>query len=348
MGLKRAILILLGFIVLISGCQYHPELSEVSSIPFVSNPEASEENSIPDVWSQPSVPSDSPYTLEEYQAILQPYLNDSKFIYFVKAFNVHPSPDGKNQYIEIVADIGYVDSDWDNYISYLFFNDFEHFVANYGYEFIETVKWIDNNRALIDQGTIIDIGTGQEHDIMDNNYFDHIERSYIVDSDVNAAGTKIATFNRYNFEGKNGLDFMQYLFLYNIAEDQWQLLYEAPYLYEDTGDPHAFIKWKTDDCIEFYLHYGAKFNYTISSSEVVEVPNFVVKDEDVFDAERLKRDMGFAGEETIYMFDPDLIEWNLYTYMKENNFKIAPGEYFIYAKDTYNDLMKKLVFVPNN
>jgi len=334
--------------VLISGCQYHPKSSDASSIPAVSNPVSSKADDIPDDLSQPSVPLGSSYSLDEYKAILQPHLEDDAFIKFVEAFNVHPSPDGKNQYIEIVANIGYLNSDWTYYISYLFLNDFDHYVKDYLYEFIKTVKWIDNRRVLVDQETIINIETSQEHDIMDNSYFKDIEWSSIIDSDVNEAGTQIATFNRRHFDGENGLGSMQYVYLYDIAEDQWQLLYETPYLYEDTGDPHAFIKWKTDDCIEFYLHYGAKFNYTISSGEVVEVPNFVVKDEDVFDAERLKRDMGFAGEETIYMFDPDLIEWNLYTYMKEYNLKIAPGEYFIHAKDTYGDLMKKLVFVPNN
>ena len=347
MGLKRTILLLLCMFVLISGCQYHPEASEASSISAVSNQVSNEVTSISDVSSQPSVPVGSSYSLEEYKAILQPHLNDDEFINFVRAYNVYPSPDGKNQYIEIETCIGYGDSDWINYVCYLFFNDFDHFVTDYSYSIVKRVKWIDNRRALIDRVTIIDIETGQKKNIKDNDFFKNIEWSSVVDSDVNAAGTQIATFNRRHFDGENGLGSMQYVYLYDIAEDQWQLLYETPYLYEDTSDPHAFIKWKTDDCLEFYLHYGAKFNYTISSAKIVEVPNFVVKDDDVFNAERLRKDMGFAGEQTIYMFDPDLIEWNLYTYMKEYNLKIAPGSYYIHSKDTYSDLMKKLIFVPN-
>jgi len=367
---------LVGFAVLFAftACMQIPQSSEASSIPAVSSQASSaassvpavssevsgESSSIPAVWSpvcvaeyildyssKPSVPSGSPYTLDEYKAILKPYLAKNEFIIYVEAYIIHPSPDGKNQYIEVVVCIGNVDDDWENYESYLFLNDFDHFVKNYLYEFLETVEWIDNKRALIDQGTIVDIETGKEKNIMDNSFFDHFESGYIVESDVNAAGTQIATFNRRHFDGENGLGSMQYVYLYDIAEDQWQLLYETPYLYEDTSDPHAFIKWKTDDCLEFYLHYGAKFNYTISSGKIVEVPNFVVKDDDVFNAERLKKDYGFAGEQTIYMFDPDLINWNLYTYMKEYNLKIAPGSYYIHSKDTYSDLMKKLIFVPN-
>ena len=200
---------------------------------------------------------------------------------------------------------------------------------------------------MIDQGTIIDIETGQEQHIMDNSFFEKIEWSSIIESDVNAAGTQIATFNRRHFDFEYGIrPSMQYLFLYDIAQDKWELLFEISYFYEDTCDPSALIKLKTDDCIEFYLHNGAKFSYTLSSRKVTEVPNFIVKDNDVYDAARLKRDMGFASEETIYIYDiyTDKVP-NICTYMQENNLKIAPGEY-IYYKDTREDLIKKLDFVP--
>ncbi|HNX13841.1 MAG TPA: hypothetical protein PK854_11250 [Oscillospiraceae bacterium] len=348
---QRKYWLLIGFAVLFafSACMQTPQSSEASSIPAASNPESSETNSVPDIYSQPSVPSGSPYTLDEYKAFLQPHLEDDAFINFVEAYNVHTSPDGKNQYIEIVAEIGYWDTDWTYYISYLFLNDFEHFVKDYGYKFRRTVKWIDNEQALIDRETIIDIETGQEKNIMDNSYRDHFESSFIIASDVNAAGTKIVTFNILYPEEYWIKPAMQYLYLYDIAEDKWELLFEISFFYEDPVVSGTFIKWKTDDCIEFYLHNGAKFSYTLSSLEVTEVPNFVVKDGDVYDAARLKRDKGFAGEETIYIYDiyTDKVP-NICTYMEENNLKIAPGEYSIYYKDTREDMIKKLHFVPNN
>jgi len=329
-------------------------LSEESGVSDISSLESSEASSVPAVSSENTgIPSDSPYTLEEYKAILQPYLNDDEFINYVRAYNVYPSPDGENQFIEVAVCLWYVDDDYENYVSYLFLNDFDHFVKDYGYTFIETVKWIDNNRALIDQGTIIDIETGQEKNIMDNSYFDNIEWSYIVESDVNSTGTKIAVFSRrHNFDYVIRPS-MQYLFLYDIAEDKWIMLYEASYRYEDTGDPSALLKWKTDDCIEFYLHYGAKLNFIISSNEIIEVPNFIVEDGGVYDAARLREDGGFAGEKTIYVWKEYAADESthafsrLYLYMERNNLKIAPGEYFIYENDPYENLIAKLNFVPN-
>ena len=350
----NTIIIVLAMFIMISGCQYRPESSEASSIPAVSNPISSVANSIPDVSSTPSIPLGSSYTLEEYKMILQPYLNKDEFINFVRAYNVYSSPDGKNQYIEIETCIGYLGQDLTNYVNYLFFNDFDHFVTDYSYTVVKKVKWIDNHRALIDHEILIDNETGHKKNIMENSYFANIKRNYIVESSVNAAGTQIATFNRYHSDGEDEMKpSMQYLYLYDIAEDKWQLLYETQYLYQDTREPSALLKWKTEDCIEFYLHYGAKFNYTISSGEIFEVSNFVVEDNDVFNAARLKKDEGFAGEKTIYIWkvytEKGTIDTfvNLCTYMEENNLKIAPGEYCIHNNDSYEDLIGKLVFVPN-